>query len=53
MLKPVRNAVRPRVVDLFAGAGGLSEGFRQAGFVISAGTDNDPDALDTFRAYFT
>jgi DNA (cytosine-5)-methyltransferase 1 len=39
-------------VDLFSGAGGLSEGFRQAGFTIAAGADNDPDALATYRANF-
>ncbi|WP_245261782.1 DNA cytosine methyltransferase [Ancylobacter sp. FA202] len=40
------------VVDLFCGAGGLSEGFRQAGFTILAGSDNDPDALATFALNF-
>lgn len=40
------------VVDLFCGAGGLSEGFRQAGFVVAAGSDNDPDALATYSANF-
>lgn len=40
------------VVDLFAGAGGISEGFRQAGFAIRAGTDSDPDALMTYARNF-
>lgn len=40
------------VVDLFCGAGGLAEGFRQAGFNIIAGSDNDPDALATFATNF-
>lgn len=40
------------VVDLFAGAGGLSEGFRQAGFKILAGSDNDPDAMATYARNF-
>lgn len=40
------------VVDLFCGAGGLSEGFRQAGFSIAAGSDNDPDAMATYAANF-
>lgn len=40
------------VVDLFAGAGGLSEGFRQAGFRVIAGSDNDPDASATFGRNF-
>jgi DNA (cytosine-5)-methyltransferase 1 len=41
-----------RVVDLFAGAGGLSEGFRQAGYEVVAGTDHDPDASATYSANF-
>lgn len=44
--------LRPAVVDLFSGAGGLSEGFRQAGFSVIAGSDNDPDALATFASNF-
>lgn len=40
------------VVDLFAGAGGLSEGFRQAGFKVLAGSDNDPDAMATYALNF-
>lgn len=41
-----------RVADLFAGAGGLSEGFRQAGYRIAAGTDVDPDACATYALNF-
>ncbi|WGS50149.1 DNA cytosine methyltransferase [Paraburkholderia sp. D15] len=41
-----------KVVDLFAGAGGLSEGFRQAGFAVVAGSDNDPDATATYATNF-
>lgn len=40
------------IVDLFAGAGGLAEGFRQAGFAVIAGTDVDPDACATFALNF-
>lgn len=40
-------------VDLFAGAGGISEGFRQAGYKILAGTDSDPDACATFALNFS
>ena len=36
------------VLDLFCGAGGLSEGFRQAGYNVVAGIDNDKEALITF-----
>ena len=35
-------------IDLFAGAGGLSIGFRDAGFEILAANDFDPDAARTF-----
>ena len=35
-------------IDLFCGAGGLSEGFRQAGFRVLAGNDIDPFAARTF-----
>ena len=35
-------------IDLFCGAGGLSEGFRQAGFHVLAGNDIDPHAAETF-----
>lgn len=45
--------MRPhRVADLFAGAGGLSEGFRQAGFRVIAGSDVDPDACATYALNF-
>lgn len=37
------------VIDLFSGAGGLSEGFRQAGFHVLAGNDFDQYAAETYR----
>ena len=37
-------------IDLFCGAGGLSEGFRQAGFCVLAGNDIGPHAAQTFAA---
>ena len=40
------------VADMFCGAGGLSEGFRMAGYRIVAGTDNDPDAIGTYAHNF-
>lgn len=40
------------VLDVFCGAGGFSEGFRQAGFRIAAGTDVDPDACATYALNF-
>jgi DNA (cytosine-5)-methyltransferase 1 len=35
---------RPRVLDLFAGCGGLSLGLQAAGFEIRAALELDPDA---------
>jgi DNA (cytosine-5)-methyltransferase 1 len=39
-------------VDLFCGAGGLSEGLRQAGVRVVAGADHDPDACATYASNF-
>jgi len=39
----------PSVVDLFCGAGGLSEGLRQAGFRPKVGVDFDKHAAATYR----
>jgi DNA (cytosine-5)-methyltransferase 1 len=41
MPRPDRNR-RPIAIDLFAGAGGLSLGFEQAGFDIAASVEIDP-----------
>ena len=48
----VRHPAGPTVVDLFCGAGGLSEGFRRAGYCVVAGADNDPDAMATYARNF-
>ena len=40
------------VLDLFCGAGGLSLGFKQAGFNIIAGIDNVKDAIETHHYNF-
>lgn len=45
-------AAGPTCVDIFSGAGGLAEGFRQAGFSVISGSDIDPYASKTFRANF-
>jgi DNA (cytosine-5)-methyltransferase 1 len=42
----------PTVVDLFCGAGGIAQGFRQAGFETLAASDIDPDACATFAKNF-
>ena len=40
------------VIDLFCGAGGFSEGFRQLGYEIVAGYDNWKPAIDTYNHNF-
>lgn len=42
-----------RIVDLFAGGGGLSLGFKQAGFKVVAAIENWEPALKVYRANFT
>jgi DNA (cytosine-5)-methyltransferase 1 len=44
----VTNRPNLTVIDLFCGAGGLSDGFRQAGFDVLAGQDFDDQAGATF-----
>lgn len=39
-----------RVADLFCGAGGISEGFRLAGFEIAYALDKERAAVETFKA---
>lgn len=39
---------KPTAVSLFSGAGGMSEGFRQAGFEIILAVETSPNAASTF-----
>lgn len=43
---------KPKAVALFCGAGGLSLGFKQAGFDILFSTDIDLDVVQSHRVYF-
>lgn len=43
---------KPRVLDLFCGAGGLAEGFRSAGYEIVGGIDAWEPAVSTFQENF-
>lgn len=43
---------KPTVIDIFCGAGGFSEGFRQQGFGIVMGIDSWLPAIETFNHNF-
>jgi len=47
-LTRIESLDMPTAVDLFSGAGGLSEGFTRAGFRILLATDQDPQAMKTY-----
>jgi len=51
-LKRIRDGQKPKVLDLFAGCGGISLGFERAGFVIVGGVERDPDAAASFYHNF-
>ena len=46
------NKKRLNVLDLFSGCGGLSLGFKMAGFNIAGAIDNDIDSIKTFKNNF-
>lgn len=45
----MESGSRPVAIDLFCGAGGLSEGLRQAGFDTRVGVDFDKNAIATYK----
>lgn len=40
------------LLDLFCGCGGISLGFKLAGYTVSGGIDIDPDSIKTFQRNF-
>ena len=46
--REMKEISKMNAIDLFAGCGGLSKGFMDAGFNILVGVDNDQAALNTF-----
>lgn len=51
-IERLHRGERPRVLDLFAGCGGLSLGFQAAGFEIAAAVEIDPDAARSHGVNF-
>lgn len=52
LVKPQRSAPSApqlRTIDLFSGAGGITEGFRQAGYECLYANDSMPEAIKTFE----
>lgn len=42
--------MKPKIIDLFSGCGGLALGFEKAGFEIAGGVELVPEACDTITA---
>lgn len=41
-----------KVIDLFCGCGGISQGFKMAGFDVIYGLDNNQDSINSFQRNF-
>ena len=50
--KSPANPLSPTAISLFAGAGGCSLGFRQAGYDVRFATDIDRDAVESYQRNF-
>lgn len=51
-LPPSVTISRPKILDLFAGAGGLGLGFSMSGFDVAVAVDNDPQACEAHKKNF-
>jgi DNA (cytosine-5)-methyltransferase 1 len=45
----LKNKRKPKVIELFAGAGGLALGLEKAGFETLLVTDNDKYCIETLK----
>ncbi|WP_026561601.1 DNA cytosine methyltransferase [Bacillus sp. J37] len=43
------SGIKPTLIDMFSGCGGLSRGFMDAGYEVLLGVDNEEIALKTFK----
>src|SRR2546423_227817 len=50
--RSLRFSLLVRLIDLFAGCGGMTLGFTRAGFTPVFAVENDPDAADTYELNF-
>jgi DNA (cytosine-5)-methyltransferase 1 len=53
LVRPLREASREpglSTIDLFSGAGGITEGFRESGYKCLYANDVMPEAVETFKA---
>jgi DNA (cytosine-5)-methyltransferase 1 len=48
----LKKEVKPKILSLFSGAGGLDLGFRNAGFDICYSVDNDKSTYQTYKYNF-
>ncbi len=48
----ISSEIKPKVIDLFCGAGGLSLGFKMAGYDIVGGVEWDKAAMETHKKNF-
>ena len=47
--KPAQSLPMLSTIDLFCGAGGITEGFREAGYRCLYANDCMPEAIETFK----
>ena len=48
-LRNTKSQKKPIAIDCFAGCGGMTEGFKQAGYRVVGAIELDPDAVEVFK----